>query len=127
MALDLRPVPDFALRRARLGHWEQAQVRLSDGSAIDYYGYCRGGCNASQLLNMLEICQACNYRSKLASLTVVAAPWGLREVRKDFGHHGETDRKSEYNKQKKHESDTELVANSVSLETYQKRIAKQLE
>lgn len=127
MASYLRVIPNFARRRALQGHWEQHTTTLSDGNVLDYYGYCRGGCHSSQLLNILEICQACNFKDKMSSLTIIAEPWGLREVRKQFGHGGETNRLSEYNKEKKHEADTELVANSVSLDTYQKRVAKQYE
>jgi len=111
MAADLRPVPDFALRRARQGHWSLAKP---NGPCID--------CGLAVDTNRLDLCMACNYRQKIGSITINAEPWGLKQVRRLHGHGGESTRESRYRQEKKHELDTERVANMISVEQYKKLV-----
>lgn len=74
-------------RRATQGHWEPSPL---------CFDCCR--CGSDVPVNILGYCANCAFVLKLPSLTILAEPWALREVRRQYGHAGESDRRDRYRK-----------------------------
>lgn len=49
------------------------------------------------------LCRDCAFVAKAKTLTFLAEPWALREVRRQYGVSGETNRASEYAKARREE------------------------
>ena len=120
--------PDMRLRRAKQGHWEPCALGLmpgDDGELQDQYWQddCEV-CGGNFVLNILGVCRACNFKEKLASLTVIAEPAVLKDIRREHGIAGETNPWDAKVKQAKAEKMDEDVARAKGAMTREAYIAK---
>lgn len=100
MAVNLATI-DWPLRRAQRGIWEYSL----EGTAR--YDFCQT-CGAPEALNVLGICQACNFKDKMGSIGIIAEPVALRMVRREHGINGESNRADRERKVRRAEAEGEV-------------------
>lgn len=60
-------------------------------------GFCQS-CGRERDLDAEELCRDCAFVAKARTLSIIAEPWALRQVRREHGISGESDRASEEKK-----------------------------
>ncbi len=93
------------IRRARLCHWE----RFCANTCKD--------CGCDRDVNILRQCQFCCWKEKLGSLSIVAEPAALREVRRQYGHAGESGAEDNERKYRRSEERAEAWAKKIEGKT----------
>ncbi len=107
--MPLSEAPDMRLRRARQGIWEPHQYLPDihwDDPPLVLHDHC-GSCGDVAVLNILRICQPCNFQAKLPTISIQGTPWALAEVRRQYGHRGESSPSDQQKKMRRDALDDE--------------------